>query len=733
MSVVSASSNSLLAKLLATENITVQHQTGIKTAMFDLKNRILMLPVWQDVSADLEHLLIGHETAHAIDTPSAEEYRKAYEGIAKRVFGNELTDRLTKTVAGFLNVIEDARIDKRQKRRYPGLRKNYLLGYKELFDRNFFGTTGRDINGMNFIDRLNIYFKGGNVNLNIEFTPEEKALLKRVENAETFAEVIELTEEVYRFCKGQIENQPNDIEIGLGASENGEDGDEFDMEMSDDADGWGDGEDGEDGEDDAKGGKGLSTGEGDITPTGSGGPSRGAGSDGVVDGKAPESVTDSVWEKKREELVRDANTDYIYLSLPQIDYSQCIDNYKVVLADWRKELTNGHWRSIDAPRFAEYRREFMEWRSKEKDTISFLVKEFEQRKSAEIYSRISIAKTGMIDTNKLHSYKYNDDIFRRLSIIPEGKNHGFVMFLDWSGSMQFGLKHTMKQLFTLVLFCKQIQVPFEVYAFKDAHGNNAYTYEGQNILELNKVCLRQLLSSKMNTAELNEAMTFLWGMAHGAYLYCDGMGGTPLNEALILAPKIVNDFRAKYKLEIVNTIVLTDGDANGFNGVYNETNNNKSYSLVRRKRQYFYTDKITGKTHEIWPHGNSYTNNTNIFLRILKDQTGCNLIGFFLFTESWTRFSYRFLDRNSLEHKSKVQKFWKDNKFYPVKSAGYDDYYVIDANALREGDVGLEIDNSKSTKHMAKAFSKFAAKKAVNRVLLRNFIDHVTGQAKKVA
>ena len=733
MSVISTSSNSLLAKLLATENITVQHQSGIKTAMFDLKNRILMLPVWQDVSTDLEHLLIGHETAHAIDTPDAEEYRKAYESIAKRVFDNELTDQLTKTVSGFLNVIEDARIDKRQKRRYPGLRKNYLLGYKELFDRNFFGTTGRDINGMNFIDRLNIYFKGGNVNLNIEFTPEEKALLKRVENAETFAEVVELTEEVYRFCKGQIENQPNDIDIGLGASENGEDGDEFDMEMSDDADGWGDGDDdGEDGDADEEG-KGQGTGEGDIAPTGSGRPSRGAGSDGVVDGKAPESVTDSVWEKKREELVRDANTDYIYLSLPQIDYSQCIDNYKVVLADWRKELTNGHWRSIDAPRFAEYRREFMEWRSKEKDTISFLVKEFEQRKSAEIYSRISIAKTGMIDTNKLHSYKYNDDIFRRLSIIPEGKNHGFVMFLDWSGSMQFGLKHTLKQLFTLVLFCKQIQVPFEVYAFKDAHGNNAYTYEGQNILELNKVCLRQLLSSKMNTAELNEAMTFLWAIGSGAHLYCDGMGGTPLNEALILAPKIVNDFRAKYKLEIVNTIVLTDGDANGFNGVHNEINNNKSNSLVRRKRQYFYTDKITGKTHEIWPHGPGYTNNTNIFLRVLKEQTGCNLIGFFLFTESWSRFSYRFLDQNTMEHKSKVQKFWKDNKFYPVKSAGYDDYYVIDANALKGDDVGLEIDNKKSTKAMAKAFSKFAAKKAVNRVLLRNFIDHVTGQAKKVA
>ena len=179
----------------------------------------------------------------------------------------------------------------------------------------------------------------------------------------------------------------------------------------------------------------------------------------------------------------------------------------------------------------------------------------------------------------------------------------------------------------------------------------------------------------------------------------------------------------------MNTIVLTDGEANGFNGVYNETGSR--FSAFRRKKVYLYTDKNTGKTHEVWPYG--HNDNTNVFLRILKEQTGCNLIGFFLFTESWTKFSYRFIAHDTYEHKTKAQKFWKDNKFYPVKSAGYDDYYVIDAKALKEDDTELQIDNSKSTKQMAKAFSKFAAKKAVNRVLLRNFIDHVTGRAKKAA
>ena len=121
---VQAESKSILAKLLATENITVQQKPGIKTAMFDLKNRVLMMPLWSaEVSNDLQDLLLGHETGHALDTP-VNQYKEAVETIAKNVFGESLTPRLEDTVRGFLNVIEDARIDKRQKRRYPGLRRS---------------------------------------------------------------------------------------------------------------------------------------------------------------------------------------------------------------------------------------------------------------------------------------------------------------------------------------------------------------------------------------------------------------------------------------------------------------------------------------------------------------------------------------------------------------------------------------------------------------------------------
>ena len=63
------SAKSQLAKLLATENITVQHKPDAKTAWFDVKNRVLSLPVWREMSNDLYDLLVVHEVGHALDTP----------------------------------------------------------------------------------------------------------------------------------------------------------------------------------------------------------------------------------------------------------------------------------------------------------------------------------------------------------------------------------------------------------------------------------------------------------------------------------------------------------------------------------------------------------------------------------------------------------------------------------------------------------------------------------------
>ena len=69
------------------------------------------------------------------------------------------------------------------------------------------------------------------------------------------------------------------------------------------------------------------------------------------------------------------------------------------------------------------------------------------------------------NTLKLHSYKFNDDIFKRIAVTPDGKNHGMMMLLDWSGSMSDILSKTVDQLINLVYFCQKINIPYEVYLF----------------------------------------------------------------------------------------------------------------------------------------------------------------------------------------------------------------------------------------------------------------------------
>ena len=99
-----------------------------------------------------------------------------------------------------------------------------------------------------------------------------------------------------------------------------------------------------------------------------------------------------------------------------------------------------------------------------------MVQRFEMKKSADAYARASINKTGVLNTSRLHQYKLTDDIFLRQTVTPDGKSHGMVMFVDWSGSMVNELVDTVKQLLVLVQFCRKVQVPFQVFAFTTPDG-----------------------------------------------------------------------------------------------------------------------------------------------------------------------------------------------------------------------------------------------------------------------
>ena len=171
-----------LAKLLATENLIVEHRQ-VSTAFFNVETRVLVLPMW-DASESVYDMLVGHEVGHALYTPVEEWKKGRYENVPP----------------SFVNVIEDARIEKLMKRRYGGLSKSFYRGYKELHIKDFFEIDGKDFTEFAFIDRINLYFKLGAFEV-IPFKEDELPIVETCKGLETFEEVLELCLLIYNNLK----------------------------------------------------------------------------------------------------------------------------------------------------------------------------------------------------------------------------------------------------------------------------------------------------------------------------------------------------------------------------------------------------------------------------------------------------------------------------------------------------------------------------------------------------
>jgi hypothetical protein len=415
--------------------------------------------------------------------------------------------------------------------------------------------------------------------------------------------------------------------------------------------------------------------------------------------------------------------------VPKPVVSKIVDDYKVFLKE-NFNYYNGH-NSADRNWFPTIQAEVTKFRTEENASISFMVKEFEMKKSADIFSRISIAKTGVLDTNKIHSYKYNEDIFRRQAVVPTGKNHGFVMILDWSGSMHSSLRDTIKQLISLTSFCKRTQIPFEVYTFRDHTGSKGSSWEMlRGDLQFENLTMRNILSSRMNVTELNNAYNLLWAMSKSGS-HMEPMGGTPLNGAIVVTEQLVNQFKARSKVQIVNVIFLTDGGSNTIKGVTGTDIGNRWTGDTK----YIIQDKVMKKDYYLTDHIYSSANEITInLLKILKDRTGCNLIGFYLHDRSSSRVVHEFYGY-AIEEKFRAAmvKSWNENKFIPVTNHGYDDYYIINTPAMKDTENKLEVNSTMTKAKIAKEFMKFSEKKAVNRILLKRFIDKIASDKKRVA
>lgn len=683
-------SKSLLAKLMATENLTVQ-QRNVRTASFDVKNRILTVPCLDEkISAELYDLFMGHEVGHALYTPM--------DGMLKAIDKN--------MNMSILNVLEDSRIERKIKNKYPGLKSSFLKGYKDLLNRDFFETRYKNLNTMNFIDRLNLFCKGG-VSLNIQFNDIEKNLIDEIEKTETYEDVLEVYKKVVDYMKIEEEQrQTRSIKV---AQNNDEDEEEYeeDEQYEEEFDEYGDEETEESLEEQFD--------EGEMFDK------KSHGKGGAITEKNLKSQTDEAFRRNENQLFANKDTETLYMNVPKVDITKCIYDYKKLYARYKLEERAAY----DYTGFHEYRKE-------SNKVVSYLVKEFELRKNADQMKRASISKTGELNMDKIFSYRFNEDIFKKATIVPGGKSHGLVMFIDWSGSMSNHLGHTIKQLLNLVLFCKKVNIPFEVYAFSDgSYFGTPYRQSPKaGDCYMNQFILLNLLSSRMSASEFTTAGAALMfiGRQPGYVPEWLCLAGTPLNEAVIASMEIVPHFQKKYKLQNVNTVFLTDGDGASITNYYdpNLRLRDTYYDYMTNKRigEVVFIDPATKQQSKFSNCRNSFSM-TNALVRLLKHRTGSHVVGFYVAHARELMTKMHDLFRNTQDYTvvEKIKHDFRKDKFIISTVTGFDDYYVLRSNALdTEEDAELVVKENATTRGLVTAFSKFASSRVNNRVILNRFI-----------
>jgi hypothetical protein len=734
----------LLAKLLSTENITVLRQP-VATASFNIENRVLTLPVWKNLSENIENMLIAHEVGHALYTPFRDK-----ETI-------EFLDN--KLLHSWANVIEDVRIEKKIQNEYPGLKKDFTSAYKELIDRNFFGVKGRDLSKEQFINKANLFYKAG-YNCGVKFTAEEYGYIKEMDKCETFDDVMVLARKLtaYSIAKNELEKQALEklAALYLGKGDDNEQGDQLkesfkDLIMDEIEDGMN-------------------------------------GTESVAKPNVSENdVLNTVQDNFDKMLSKHtSNNEFVIIDytpkfvgfdpyVPYTKYMADVDNWLAIRKNQEDiELSKARgqyganfqpWDTTeDKIRIASS--EFKTYLQETKKEVNYLLKEFEMRKSANQYYKTKEHKTGVIDIRKLASYKIKEEIFKTIQSLPKGKNHGMVMLMDWSGSMSSVLKDVIKQVYLMTSFCKIANIPFTVLAFtngisdsnpekaavealKDKIMGPRYISYDDNLspeenrakkamtvkeLDIEMFRVVEILSHKMSKDEYNKMGALLFSEVYKNVSNYK-LASTPLNESLLYMLDFLPKFKKMNNVQKLSFIVLTDGEGHSL-----APRRFESYSSYSRDGKSITKHLFLRKNNKDYEF-KAYMQ-TGAAIQMIKDQdpnTTC--LAFSLLRNNRRHIS------NTLSHiscysnggeyksadESAVIKIAKDFKELGAsaltKINAYDEYYLIPIENVKPESLNIANDlnslTEKTASQIAKSFTKLLKQNRNSRFLLTSFAKQV--------
>ena len=711
--------NTTIAKLLAKEDVTVQ--TGAySTAWFDIKNRTLGLPDWKDMGKDVKDLLIGHEVGHALYTP--------FEGW------HDSPEKLEGCPRSYINVVEDCRIEKKIKRDYPGLIGPMSRGYKKLVADQFFGDVDAiDWDKVKLIDKINLEAKIGNL-IDVPMSDVEKGFYDKAMKTEEFSEVLDVVREILAWTKENQEEliqQPEATEDDSEQEENhdydpsSQGHDDYDSEENqeeqnkDGGSDAGDEETEEESEDETSLKSAIPQHDEDI------------------------SVTDSIFRAMEKTLIPES-TEFTYGNAVSKDIiKKCVFKYEELAKQRIKmkerenalDYNNEIYKNSIGPFYqSDSEEKFKSYIKGVKKAIVPAVKEFEQKKAAHQWMHATTAKTGRIDVNKLHRYKVSEDIFAKTTQLANSKNHGMFMIIDYSGSMFDSLNNVLDQLIHSVMFCKAVNIPFDVYAFTS--GNNVDQVYKDGDIYMDSLSMPQLIHSGLTKSKFEDALKHLFSrmkQCNGPYdrwsrAECEDFGSTPLNQALIVAHDLVRDFKKKFGIEKVTFLTITDGDTNRLNIMEDRTIN-------KIRQESYYNPKvkldIQGRTVELF---NGTAKGTRDLLQNLKKSYGVTTMGFFIadhrndFNHALSKAHYNgeenmWWSEEMSEAKKGYFNEHKKNKCVHFQDVlGYDNWYVVKNESFQiDADAEIEADTDMSKGQVLRAFKKFSNNKKNNKNLMTKF------------
>jgi hypothetical protein len=702
----------MLARLLATEDLIVEHKK-VETACFNVHTRVLTLPLWEKASNVVYDMLVAHEVSHALYTPDEDMHSL---GVPHQ----------------FVNIVEDARVEKLVKRRYMGLSKTFYSAYKELHEEDFFSLENEDIYTMNLADRVNLYFKVGNF-IEIEFNQPEQEIVNEIASIETFEDTIAAAKKLYKYCKHEI-TQIKLPETNSHEQNNSGQGSNPDQQTEMFNDG--------DEEDDA--GESQPQ-ESSLQEDFSNQPSsmNGAPSSIGEEKEEPKVKTMDSLQKSIESLVNRSGYENHYVEVPLLNPETVIVNNKEIhsyIGEYYREQQTFHDYNI----FKEYDSDYQKFKKSAQKEVNYLVKEFECKKAADSYARATTARTGVLDCSKLHTYKFNDDIFRKVTTLSDGKNHGLIFILDWSGSMANVMLDTIKQLYNLVWFCKKVSIPFEVYAFtgdwmrvsydendKPIYPQPHYKKKSGMFAIDERFNLLNFLTNRVNGKTLEEQMLNLWrvvscfrGSTRLPYPPRLALSGTPLNETIISLHSVIPHFQKTTKVQKVQCVILTDGEASPINYhlEIQRYADLEPYMGTRRicPSTTFIRDRKLGTTYKI---GDEHHEFTDALLQNLRDNfSDVNLIGMRIMDgRDAGSFIKRYCGYYGNEH-DKAMTDWKKNKSFTITNSAYSGYFGLSSSALAQ-ESEFEVSEDATKNQIKSAFVKSLKTKKLNKKILGEFVE----------